>query len=137
MKNKKYLIYVNNKPIEVSKSIYTEYWKNIEHERYLTKKIRRTWIYLDHLFNEYERNTLEINLIEDLNPTKSLVDKKIQIELLLNEIEKLPIDEQELINALYYKEMTQQEYARQLNITQQSISKKHKIIIEKLRKMLK
>lgn len=137
MKKNEYYIYVNNKPIEVSKRIYTEYWKSIEEERYLTKRIRRTWIYLDHLFDEYERNSLEYYLIDDLNPTKEEVDKKIQIELLLKEIAKLDKDEKDLIDALYYQGLSQTDYAMIIGDYQQNIGRKHQKIIEKLKNRLK
>lgn len=135
--NNKHVIYVNNQPITVSAEIYKEYWKSIEHERYLTKQIRKTWIYLDHLFDEYENNTLEIQLIEDLDPTRNEVLRMEQYEELYRAINTLTEDEKDLLIAMYFKELTQTEYAAAIGESQQSISKKHDQIIKKLRNLIK
>ncbi len=135
--NSKYMIYVNNQPISVSAEVYKEYWKSIEHERYLTKQIRKTWIYLDHLFDEYENNTLEIQLIEDLDPTRNEALKMERYQELYKAINTLTDDEKDLVIALYFKELTQTEYAEQIGDSQQSISKKHNKIIKKLRNLIK
>lgn len=134
--NNKYVIYVKNQAISVSKKVYTEYWKSIEHERYLTKLIRKTLIYLDHVFDEYEANTLEYKLIEDKNPTRNEALKMERYEELYHAINSLTDDEKDLIIALYFKELTQTEYAQAIGVTKQSISKKHEKIINKLRNLI-
>ena len=137
MKRKTFVIYVKNEPVEVSEEVYRTYWHSIEKERYLSKKIRETWIYLDHLFDEYENNSLEYSLLEDMNPTASGALKIEMIEIMLQEVEKLPISEQELIKALYFEDVSQREYARRTNQHQSTISKQHAIILKKLKKRMK
>ena len=137
MKRKTFVIYVKNEPVEVSEKVYRAYWQSIEKERYLSKKIRQTWIYLDHLFDEYENNSLEYSLLEDLNPTANDALKIEMIEIMLQEIKKLPIHEQELINALYFEDISQREYARRTRQHQSTISKQHAIILKKLKKRMK
>ncbi|CAM3630856.1 sigma-70 family RNA polymerase sigma factor [Erysipelothrix anatis] len=132
----KYVIYVNNQAISVSKEIYTEYWKSIEHERYLTKLIRKTWIYLDHLFDEYESNTLEYKLIQDKNPTRNEAYKMDKYEALHNAIKQLTEDEMDLIISLYFDGFNQTEYAKYIGKSQQTISKNHKKILKKLKKLI-
>lgn len=136
MDNKNYVIYVNDISVEVSEEVYREYWKSVEHERYLTKQIRKTWVYLDHLFDEYENNTLEYKLITDKNPTQSEIDKMERYEALYKAINTLTNDEKDLIIAIYYLELTQTEYAEKTKQTQQNISRKHEIIIKKLKKLI-
>ncbi|MDE8082524.1 sigma-70 family RNA polymerase sigma factor [Erysipelothrix rhusiopathiae] len=131
-----YVIYINDQAVNVNEDVYREYWKSIEHERYLTKQIRKSWIYLDHLFDEYESNTLEIQLIEDLDPTRNEVLKMERYEELYQSINSLTDDEKDLIIALYFKELTQTEYAQAIGVTKQSISKKHEKIINKLRNLI-
>ena len=134
--NDTYVIYIKNQAINVSEEVYREYWKSIEHERYLTKQIRNTWVYLDHLFDEYESNTLEIKLLEDLDPTRNEALKMERYEALYKAINTLTDDEKDLVIALYFKELSQTEYAEDIGGTKQNISKKHDKIIKKLRNLI-
>lgn len=136
MNNRKYVIYVNNQAVEVTKEIYKEYWKSIEHERYLTKQIRNTWVYLDHLFDEFESNTLEISLIEDLDPTKNNAIRSEMIEMLYKAIRSLSKEEQELISAIYFDDLTDREYARLTHQKQTTVSWKHRKTLEKLKNLI-
>ncbi|MEG0693338.1 MAG: sigma-70 family RNA polymerase sigma factor [Oscillospiraceae bacterium] len=134
--NNKHVIYINNQPISVSAEVYKEYWKSIEHERYLTKQIRKTWVYLDHLFDEYENNTLEIQLIEDLDPTRNEALKMEQYETLYKAINKLNPDEIDLINAIFFENKTDDEYATEKGVNQSSITRKKAKILSKLREII-
>lgn len=134
--NDTYVIYIKNQAVNVSEEVYREYWKSIEHERYLTKQIRNTWVYLDHLFDEYESNTLEVKLLEDLDPTRNEALKMERYEELYKAINTLTDDEKDLLIAIYYLEITQTDYAIKKGLSQQSISKKHDKIIKKLRNMI-
>ncbi len=136
MKRKTFVIYVKNEPVEVSEKVYRTYWQSIEKERYLSKKIRETWIYLDHLFDEYENNSLEYSLLEDLNPTANEAIKNELIEIMLNEVKKLLQDEQDLLYSFYFEGNTHTDYGKRVGLTPQAISLKHRVIIEKLRKTL-
>lgn len=137
MKDRKYVIYVNNKPIPVSKEVYREYWRLREQEKYLVKRARQTWIYLDHFLDGYNHNTLEYDLLDDKDPTRTYSEKTNMIEMMLNEVRKLNIDEKELLYAIYVEDLTQEECSQVFNISQQHISRKHTKIIKKLRKMMK
>ncbi len=51
MSNKnKYYIYTKNDKNEVSKEIYTEYWRSVEHERNQIKMAKKLNIYIDSMF---------------------------------------------------------------------------------------
>ena len=134
--NDTYVIYIKNQVVNVSEEVYKEYWKSIEHERYLTKQIRNTWVYLDHIFDEYESNTLEIKLLDDLDPTRNEALKMERYEALYKAINTLSGDEKDLLIALYYLDLTQTDYAIKNGLSQQSISKKHDKIIKKLRNLI-
>ena len=58
------------------------------------------------------------------------------IDLLLKRLKTLPVDEQRLIQAIYFDELTQTEYAQITNTSQQIISYRNKKILKKLRKLL-
>ena len=57
-------------------------------------------------------------------------------EELYQSINSLTDDEKDLIIALYFKELTQTEYAQAIGVTKQNISKKHEKIISKLRNLM-
>lgn len=134
--NDTYVIYIKNQAVNVSEEVYREYWKSIEHERYLTKQIRNTWVYLDHLFDEYESNTLEIKLLEDLDPTRNEVLKMERYEALYKAINTLTDDEKDLLIAIYYHDFSDREYAKKLKMNQTTISKRHRSMLRKLKKVL-
>ena len=61
---------------------------------------------------------------------------KIRYEQLHNAISMLKPDEQSLIEALYFRFLSQTDYASQVGLSQQSISKKCNKILKKLKKIL-
>lgn len=133
---KNYIIYVNNVAIKVSHEVYKTYWKSVERERYLDKLAQKYELELDHVIDGYEANTIEYKLIDDKDPTRSEAMKLEMIDLLLKRIKTLPVDEQRLIQAIYFDELTQTEYAQITNTSQQIISYRNKKILKKLRKLL-
>ncbi|NLZ76131.1 MAG: sigma-70 family RNA polymerase sigma factor [Erysipelotrichia bacterium] len=133
---KNYVIYVNNVAIKVSHEVYKTYWKSVERERYLDKLAQKYELELDHVYDGYEANTIEYKLIDDKDPTRSEAMKLEMIDLLLKRVKTLPVDEQRLIQAIYFDELTQTEYARITNTSQQIISYRNKRILKKLRKLL-
>ncbi|MDE8037457.1 sigma-70 family RNA polymerase sigma factor [Erysipelothrix rhusiopathiae] len=133
---KKYVIYVNNTAIQVNQEIYKEYWKSVERERYLDKLAKKYEIKLDHVFEGYEANTIEYELVNDKNPTQSEAIKLEMVSLLFEAIKNLSTKEQNLIQAIYFDELTQTEYSKLVNTSQQNISYMHKKILKKLKKML-
>ena len=118
----KYYIYTNNQKIEVAEEIYIEYWKSIEHERYQIKMAKKLHIYIDSLRDEFDNNSIEKSLVDD-DPTHNNAMKSIEKFALLKLVKSLSVDEQNLINALYFLQLSQVEYAKLIGKTQQSVSK--------------
>lgn len=137
MEKNNYVIYVNNEPIEVSKRIYQAYWKDKERERYLNKLARKHVIYLDHIFDDFNYNTLEFSLIEDHDPTRHQAMKLEMIDLMLSKILLLSDDEQKLIHAIFFDDLTDTEYAKILNVHQSTITRRRDKILRKLKEMMK
>lgn len=134
--NKNYVIYVNNVAVKVSYEIYKAYWKSVERERYLDRLAKKHEVHLDHVFDEYESNTIEYKLIEDKNPTRNEALKLEMIDSLLQSLKRIPAEDQHLIQALYFEELTQTEYAHKIGTSQQVISYRHLGILEKLKKII-
>ncbi len=64
------------------------------------------------------------------------VADKLILEQLTHAISELEPDERSLIEALYYKDRTEREYAAEIGISHQAVGKRKQKIIEKLRKYM-
>ena len=129
-------IYVGNNKVTVSKEVYKTYWQSKERERYLLKKAIKYNIYIDSLFDDYERNSVEYYAIEMINKE---AEENAQLEKLFAKLhltlQKLTDEEFKLINAIYFQGITQRQYAKKTNQKQTTISWKHRKILAKIKKM--
>ncbi len=130
--------------IPVSEKIYKTYYKMARRERYMAVDIKVGSKRIDEKTGEeilipskedsIERlgnvgvNFQEEKLLEDI-----ICDKAMLI-ILQEAIGALDHEEQELIQDIYYKNLTTRDVAEKENISQPAIVKKHKKIIEKLKK---
>ena len=80
----------------------------------------------------YEKDGSEITIEERIQEKESysLIDKLT----LYDEIEKLPLKEQEIIKMRFFMDMNQEQIAKHFHVSQVQISRMEKKIIEKLRK---
>lgn len=138
MKKKIYAIYVNDQPIKVTKKIYTIYWKDREREKYLDKLHRRNiFVNLDDVFEDGDINSIEYELVKEEESPRDVAIKLETIDILLKVLNRLPNNEKSLIQAIYFDEKTEAEYANQVGVHQSTINRKKNIILNKLRNMLK
>lgn len=84
---------------------------------------------LDYAYSEEEKE-----LYDSLGTTEQAMDENILD--LRNAISELPREEQQLIIARYYDDMTQQETSATLGMTQVQVSRKENKILEKLKTAL-
>lgn len=63
--------------------------------------------------------------------------KTVMIEKMLRCLDLLSQEEHELIMALFYKEISEEKYAKQIGISQKGVSKRKYRILSKLKKMMK
>lgn len=61
------------------------------------------------------------------------VADKLLLEQLVSALDELGPDERSLINALFYKERTERDYAAEIGISNQAVGKRKHKVIEKLR----
>ena len=142
---------LKNNPIKVSRDILVLY-KKIEQTRYLlSQKINKIptnkeladflemdikdidnailaaseIVSLDNESNEHRNSYETISNKEDIS-----IDDKLDIYDSINHLNK---DEQNIIKARYFKDMTQQEVARKLKMTQVMVSRYEKKAVEKMR----
>ncbi len=81
---------------------------------------------LDKIISEDDKNL-------ELYDKFGYYDSNIDNYPLISELEKLPIDEQEIIKARYYENMSQSETGKHLGMYQVEVSRKEKKILKKLK----
>lgn len=129
----KYYIPIEGKLIEVKENVYVAYYKMGRRERYLEEQDAEQGVFsYDALDNgktvgEESFPDTSVASIEDLVLAKELADQ------LHRSIAMLPKGERDLIKAIYFEDMTDTEYSKQIAMTQQAVSYQHKRILSKLR----
>lgn len=83
---------------------------------------------------DYQYEDEQMNLYSCLGRQEQAMDEEILD--LRDAIESLPMEEQQLIIARYYNDMTQQETSKSLGISQVQVSRKETKILEKLKTAL-
>lgn len=135
-KNKKF-IYIHGMLMEVSEEEYIDYYQEIERNRYAKRVIRK----LKPISIEEMKETMDFrdkDIIKDLKfNIEDEVAKKIEIEQLKIALLELTEKEYEIIKALFYKEDTIREYAKEIGTPFTTIQSQKQKILEKLKKLLK
>ena len=91
--------------------------------------------------NQVKLMSLDSQVVDDITYLDVIADNKnmnieseYKLSMILDEINKLSIDDKELITNLLIKEKTERELAKQLNVSQNAIHKRKNNILKKLRK---
>lgn len=132
----KYVIKVQGDLIEVSKEVYYAYFRMERQERWQEeKKKEHNVLSYDALDNgEMEGRAsipdLTCFTLEDLIMVRDLHDR------LHNAISVLPIEERNLILAIYFDGKSERDYANQQGCSQNKVYKQRKKILSKLRLVL-
>jgi len=130
IEDKKY-IYVNGKKVYVSDEIYKAYKKQINHEAHLNRLNRKHKVY------GFEEYNIDLNSIVDENvDIEKIIETKMRIEDLYKALDKLNKEEKEVIDSLYFKEMTIRDLAKEQQVSSKKIFNFKKKILRKLKEML-
>ncbi|MDR0918220.1 MAG: sigma-70 family RNA polymerase sigma factor [Oscillospiraceae bacterium] len=125
-------IWLDGTEIEVSEDVYNEYmratWRE-ENRRRACEKHECSYDFLCE--HDLDEQTVRGQALVD-----DIVVDKILLEELYSALSELTVDESNLINALFFGEQSEIDYAEVLNISQQSVNKRKKKILEKLRKKI-
>ena len=124
-------IYVNGKKIYVPDEIYKAYKKQINHEAHLNRLNRKHKVY------GIEEYNIDLNSIVDENvDIEKIIETKMRIEDLYKALDKLNREEKEVIDSLYFKEMTIRDLAKEQQVSSKKIFNFKKKILKKLKEML-
>ena len=129
-KKRKFVV-ANNMLFEVSKKEFNEYHNFTEKTRYSYKK--------ENKLEKVSFDVLGDNFILPNDDAISNIEKNIESreekERLNNAILKLTKDEQDLVKAIYFKNMTMTDYAEITNTPLSTISSRKQKIIKKLKNL--
>ncbi|EJO5348280.1 MAG: sigma-70 family RNA polymerase sigma factor [Clostridium tyrobutyricum] len=140
----KRVIKIGKELVEVSEELYKEYYKMGRRERYMQNDIKLGRIDVDMekqkvTFVDSKEDSVE-RLIDkgldfkDAQAVEDIVCDKAMLFILQKAMEELDCKEQELIKSIYYKNLTVREVAKEENVSHVAIVKRHKKILEKLKK---
>jgi len=130
--------------VPVSEEIYKEYYKMARRERYMTNDIKVGRIDVDaenckvafipSKEDSVERLMEEGTDFQDGQAVDEIICDKAMLFILQEAMAELNHDEQELIQSIYYKNLTVRDVAKKENVSHVAIVKRHKKILEKLKK---
>ena len=131
---KEYYLYVKGKAVPVSEEVYKAYWKITEHEKYLQRK---DWKHNVISFSALDHDGHFVdNIIDEKIDLEKIVEVEMQIEEIHRALNTLTKEEQELMEAIFYKEESLRSIGRREKVTHQAIGGRRDRILEKLRKIL-
>ena len=132
MAEKKSYIRVPEALVEVSKEVYVEFYRSERRLRTLEEKDQRNGLLSYNAFDTDEG--LGEEYVADLNSSslEDLAIARLMQRKLRSSIAMLPAEDQELIHALFYEQMTEAEFGKRMGISQAAISKWKDRIIKKL-----
>ncbi|MBS5452945.1 MAG: hypothetical protein KHX38_05415 [Ruminococcus sp.] len=133
-KDRKFLV-LHGMLVEVSLEDYQAFYKEYNRQRYTQRlSMENGDISYDMLTNEDFNGA---DFLMDKSDTVELVEKRMQAEQLRTILALLPKEDIELIEALFYKGMTERDMAGKYQISQAAVHKRKQRILEKLKKLLK
>jgi len=137
-------IYVGKEKVPVSDEVYKEFYRMDRRERYMEKDIK-----VGRMVVDPEAETVEyipskedsINRLMDQGADfeadqmiEDILCDKATLLILQEAMAALDEKEQELIQAIYYKNLTVREVAKEESVSHVAVVKRHKKVLDKLKK---
>lgn len=133
--DKKYYLIVNGEKVYVSKAIYLAYWQETNREKYLIKLERDNNV---KLFSSIVDEVYFQDMIADETSDLEEIFKNRQVIEKLNiALSELNIEEQDLINKLFFEELPLREVASYYGISHPALMKRRDKILRKLKMLMK
>jgi RNA polymerase sigma factor (sigma-70 family) len=139
------LIKVGQELVPVSEEIYQEYYKMRRRERYMEEDIKVGRIDIDPetgapTFIPSKEDSIErlmdlgVDFVDEQAAIEDILCDQATLLILEEAMSELNCEEQELINNLYYNNFTVREIAKQKDVSHVAVVKRHKTLLDKLRK---
>ena len=135
--NQKYILMIDGAPVEVNREIYIEYHRMDRRDRYLEERD------LAHGKTLYSNlDTVEL-LGEEMIPDSNAVNPEdAAIACILHEklhqcLDLLSEGDRQLIDALYFQDKSERDYAKKVGISQKGVNKRRHAALAKLKIFMK
>lgn len=132
----KYIIKVEGEMVEVSPDVYYAYFRMERQERGQEEKKQRNAVVSFDALDSLEMNGAEA--LQDLitsSPEQQIISNEIK-EMLHRAVDALPRAERELVKAIFFEGLTEQQYAAVSGTSQQGVSYRLRKILSKLKMLL-
>ena len=132
----KYLINIQGQLIEVSPDVYYVYFRMRRQEQWQEEKTKEHKVLSYDALDTGESQGIE-NIEDTTAPTmEEIVSARELRDRVRNAIALLPKAERELIQAIYYNELSEREVAAREGVSQNKINKQRQKILSKLKLIL-
>lgn len=131
---REYTLIVKGKRIPVTYEVYKAYYQEYEHERYLKNKAAKH----EHSLEQFIEAgvSIEFFCVDSLTPVEDEVLKSEQLNHLHCCLDKLSVEEQQIIYGIFFEDKTGRQLAEQLQISASAVGhRKQKILKALLQKM--
>lgn len=128
----KFYLYAEGEMHEVSEKVYRAYYKSQNHEEYLVKRDTDKVVSYNSLDTETSTGESLMPDMEDSSPEDKAIARELRDQL-HRCLALLPKAERDLIEAIYFKGMTETEYAAEVKMSISWVSRRLKKILSKLR----
>ena len=128
---------IQGRLMEVSKQDYDELYRADERMRYvMAVEIKKGQLSLDAFFDDEDDEATDFIPCDDEDIAEQVADKLLREEV-RRIVLLLPSDEQELINALFFKGYSERQWSKISGIPQKTINDRKQKILLKMKKILK
>ena len=144
-----YYLYIDGQAVPVSEQVYRAYHHYARKEEYFTYDLKTERFSYDQkaqtaTFTPSREDSYDLLIeeehhqfaLDEPSPENMLLQEE-ELHLLRAALLLLTAEEKDLIDALFYQEMSEREYAQQLGISQKGVNKRRHKVLAKLRKIIK
>ncbi len=128
----RYVLYINDSLVEVTKEVYLEWYQSRRREKYQIEKQKKHGVCSLETIGQLAQERLNI---WDNSPEEACIEKEKK-EWMRQGIQALSEEERLLIFLLFYEEKTVKEAAAQLGYSRKTITNRKKAVLQKLREIL-
>lgn len=121
--------------MEVSPKDYTDFYKSKRRQKYIDERSVENGDFSYNMLTTYDFNGEDI-LIDTSQEIDEAVIHKIMLDKLHDALVLLSDDEQKLINALFFRNLSEREWSAETGIPQKTINDRKRRILIKLKKLL-
>ncbi len=131
--DKKYYIFLDGKKVYVTEEVYKSYWQITNKERYLYKLDRKNRLSYFSEFDSENDVSIDEKLADANVDVEKLLETKEKIENLYKALDSLTTKEKEIIQALYFDDVSMRELAEKMATNHRYIGRTTEKILKKLK----